>query len=132
MVIRTRTDAGFTIPEVLLAVVILSVGVLAMIGTSAATQKMIGRARRTTAATQISEAVLDSLRLKSNEDLETCTDLTANATGYTLQGVTVSWEIDARVAAGSTGYRVVRVMSQYNAVGRTFRDTITTMLKCDV
>jgi len=129
---KIRGTAGFTIPEVLVAVVILSVGILAMIGTSAATQKMIGRARRTTTATQISEGVLDSLRLKSNEDLVTCTDLASNTTGYTLQGVLVKWEVDARVATGTTGYRIVRVIAQYNAVGRTFRDTITTMLKCDV
>ena len=128
----TRRTAGFTIPEVLVAVVILSVGILAMIGTSAATQKMIGRARRTTTATQISEGVIDSLRLKSNEDLQACAQLAANTTGYTLQGVLVKWEVDARVAAGNTGYRVVRVIAQYNAVGRTFRDTLTTMIKCDV
>jgi type IV pilus modification protein PilV len=132
MVSTARGTAGFTIPEVLVAVVILSVGILAMIGTSAATQKMIGRARRTTTATQISEGVVDSLRLKSNEDLVACTDLSSNSTGYTLQGVLVKWEVDARVATGNTGYRVVRVISQYNAVGRTFSDTLTTMLKCDV
>lgn len=128
----TRRTSGFTIPEVLVAVVILSVGILAMIGTSAATQKMIGRARRTTTATQISEGVIDSLRLKSNEDLIACTQLAANTTGYTLQGVLVKWEVDARVASGNTGYRVVRVIAQYNAVGRTLRDTLTTMIKCDV
>jgi prepilin-type N-terminal cleavage/methylation domain-containing protein len=127
-----RMVAGFTIPEVLLAVVILSIGVLAMIGTSSATQRMIDRAGRTTAATRTVEAVLDSLRRTSSEGLRTCTDLAANATGYTLEGVTVGWEVDGRVAAGSAGYRVVRVMAQYHAEGRIFRDTIATMLKCDV
>jgi type IV pilus modification protein PilV len=132
MVSNAKRAAGFTIPEVLVAVVILSVGILAMIGTSAATQKMIGRARRTTAATQISEGVLDSLRLKSNEDLQACTDLAANATGYSRQGVLVTWDVGSLVSAGTTGYREVRVIAQYNAVGRTFRDTLTTILKCDV
>ena len=129
---RRRAVAGFTIPEVLVAIVILSVGILAMMGTSAATQKLIGRARRTTAATQLAAAVLDSLRLKANEDLVTCTDLAANATGYTVQGVRLTWGVDARVAVGNTGVRTVRVIAQYQAVGRTMTDPITTMLRCDI
>ncbi|HET7041648.1 MAG TPA: prepilin-type N-terminal cleavage/methylation domain-containing protein, partial [Gemmatimonadales bacterium] len=57
---------GFTIAEVVVAIMILSVGILAMMGTSAAVNRLIVRGRRTTLATQLTEQVLDSLRRVAN------------------------------------------------------------------
>lgn len=129
---RPGARAGFTIPEVLLAIVILSVGILAMMGTSVATQKLIGRARRTTLATQVMEGVMDSLRLKANENLNACTGLVANGSGYAWQGVTVTWDVGSLVSVGTVGARTVRVIGTYQSMGRTMVDTITTIIKCDV
>lgn len=123
---------GFSIPEVLLAVVILSVGILAMMGSSAAGTKLIARGRRVTLATQLGTAVMDSLRLRSNEDLVACTDLTSNTTGYTKQGTHVSWTIGAYVSTGRTGVRNVDVILRYTATGTTTLDSLTSIFKCDV
>ena len=45
-----RSTAGFTIAEVLVAIVVLSVGVVAMPGSSALVTRMIGRGQRATRA----------------------------------------------------------------------------------
>lgn len=128
-----RTDkGGFTIPEVLIAVLILTVGILAMMGTSTAVQRLISRARRTTLATQVAEGVMDSLRLKANENLQACTGLVANGTGYTFQGITVTWGVDSRISVGNVGARTIRVVAVYPSMGRTMTDTLTSIFKCDV
>lgn len=127
-----RARAGFTIPEVLVAICILTVGILAMMGTSAAVQRLITRGRRVTQAVQLGEQVLDSLRLKANEDLQACNGLVSNSTGYSRQAVTVAWEVGAKTANGNVFERQVQVFLTYAADRKTLADTITTVFKCDV
>ena len=101
--LRAADRGGFTIIEVLVAISILTVGILAMMGTSVAVQRLITRGRRVTQATQLGEQILDSLRLKANENLQACTGLVSNATGYTRQAVTVKWNVGALTnISGST------------------------------
>lgn len=123
---------GFTIIEVLVAITILTVGILAMMGTSVAVQRLITRGRRVTQATQLGEQVLDSLRLKANENLIACTGLSSNATGYSRQAVTVQWGIGALTANGNVSERQVQVYLTYAADRKNLRDTITTVFKCDI
>lgn len=124
---------GFTIVEVLVAIVILTVGIITMMGTSAAVQRLITRGRRVTQATQLGEQVLDSLRLKANEDLQTCTGLASNATGYSRQAVSVTWDVGALTAVtGTVSGRQVQVYLSYAADRKSLADTLTTFLKCDV
>ena len=123
---------GFTIIEVLVAISILTVGILAMMGTSAAVQRLITRGRRVTQATQLGEQVLDSLRLKANENLQSCTGLVSNTTGYSRQAVTVKWNVGALTANGSLFERQIQVYLTYAADRKNLADTITTVFKCDV
>ena len=125
-------EGGFTIVEVLVAVVILTVGIIAMMGTSAAVQRLITRGRRVTQATQLGLQVVDSLRLKANENLQACTGLSSNSTGYSRQAVTVKWAIGSLTANGNIYQRQVQVYLTYAADRKTLADTITTVFKCDV
>ena len=125
-------SSGFTIIEVLVAICILTVGILAMMGTSAAVQRLITRGRRVTQATQLGEQVLDSLRLKANENLQSCTGLVSNSTGYSRQAVTVKWNVGALTANGNLFERQIQVYLTYNADRRSLADTLTTVFKCDV
>ena len=128
-----RGREGFTIIEVLVAICILTVGILAMMGTSAAVQRLITRGRRVTQATQLGEQVLDSLRLKANENLQSCTGLVSNSTGYSRQAVTVKWAIGALTNINGNVYeRQVQVFLTYAADRKNLADTITTVFKCDV
>ena len=130
----TRNEAGFTIAEVIVAMFILVVGVLAMIGTSAAVNRLIVRGRRTTLATQLAEQVLDSLRRVANANLVACTGLTANATGYTRQAVNVKWTVGALTANGNVSERQIQAILTYVTSGRSnaIVDTVTTVIKCDI
>lgn len=131
-VARPRATGGFTIIEVLVAICILTVGILAMMGTSVAVQRLITRGRRTTQATQLGEQILDSLRLKANENLQSCTGLVSNTTGYSRQAVTVKWNVGALTTNGSLFERQVQVYLTYAADRKNLADTITTVFKCDV
>jgi Tfp pilus assembly protein PilV len=124
--------AGFTIVEVLIAIVILTVGILAMMGTSAAVNRLIVRGRRVTQAAQLGEQVLDSLRLKANDNLQACTGLVSNTSGYTQQAVTVKWDVGALTANANLYERQIQVYLTYAADRKNLADTITTILKCDV
>ena len=126
-------SGGVTIIEVLVAICILTVGILAMMGTSAAVQRLITRGRRVTQATQLGGQVLDSLRLKANENLQACTGLVSNSTGYSRQAVTVKWEVGALTqVSGTISERQVQVYLTYAADRRNLADTLTTVFKCDV
>ncbi len=129
---NVRSKAGFTIAEVMVAIVILTVGILAMMGTSVAVNKLIVRGRRTTQATQLAEQVMDSLRLKANINLVTCTNLAANSTGYSRQKVTVTWTVGALTKTGTQSERVVQVIVNYTTSTRNLADTLTTVFKCDI
>jgi Tfp pilus assembly protein PilV len=132
----TRSEDGFTIAEVIVAMFILVVGVLAMIGTSAAVNRLITRGRRTTLATQLAEQVLDSLRRVANANLVACTGLTSNTTGYTRQAVNVAWTVGALTANpnGNISERQVQAILTYVTSGRTnaIVDTVTSVIKCDI
>ena len=127
-----RDRRGFTIPEVLVAVAILTVGILALMGTSVAVNKLIVRGRRVTQATQLAEQVLDSLRLVANSNLQACTGLTSNSTGYSRQGVTVNWSVGALTANANLYERQVTAIVTYTSSTRNLADTVTTVFKCDV
>jgi prepilin-type N-terminal cleavage/methylation domain-containing protein len=70
----TRSSkSGFTLVEVLLAVVLLTVGVLALVGTSAMTTRMIGRGRLSTMASQVATARIERLRQYAASTAAPCT-----------------------------------------------------------
>jgi prepilin-type N-terminal cleavage/methylation domain-containing protein len=125
---------GFTIAEVIVALMILTVGVLAMMGTSASVNRLIVRGRRTTLATQLAEQVLDSLRRVANANLVACTGLTSNTTGYTRQAVQVTWTVGALTPNGNISERQVQAILSYVTAGRSnaIQDTVTTVIKCDI
>ena len=135
--LHARNEEGFTIAEVIVAMFILVVGVLAMIGTSAAVNRLIVRGRRTTLATQLAEQELDSLRRAANANLVACTGLASNTTGYTRQAVNVGWVVGSltpNAANPNISERQVQAILTYVTSGRTnaIVDTVTTVFKCDI
>jgi len=82
---------GFTIVELIVAILILTVGLLGLAGTSAVIMKQMGSGSRTTVAAAVAQARLDSL---SGVD---CTLLangaTTTGTNNTGRGVTESWVV---------------------------------------
>jgi prepilin-type N-terminal cleavage/methylation domain-containing protein len=58
-----QARSGFTIIEVLVAVTILAVGVVALAGSSAAVTRMIGRGKIDTRAAQLATQQVEAMRL---------------------------------------------------------------------
>ncbi|HET6345602.1 MAG TPA: prepilin-type N-terminal cleavage/methylation domain-containing protein, partial [Myxococcota bacterium] len=82
-----QARAGFTLVEVLVAVVVLGIGVLALVGSSAMVTRMIGRGQMGTRAAQVASKRLDSLRIVAYATTPRCT-LLASGGPVTSQRVT--------------------------------------------
>jgi prepilin-type N-terminal cleavage/methylation domain-containing protein len=122
-----RSIAGFTIVEVLVAIMVLGVGVVAMAGSSALVTRMIGRGQRSTRAGQVAAQRLDSLRLVAFSTTPHCTNVTSGGPVTSPLGVTQTWV----VTTPSADLRQVVLKLVYkNARGQTKTDTVSTIIGC--
>lgn len=121
-----RSTTGFTLVEVLIAVVILSIGVIALAGSSGMITRMIGQGKRTSAAVQVGASRLEGLRQTARRTSPPCLD-PAFATGgpVVTDQVTESW-----VVPGSGASRTVLAIVTYSRVGGTATDTLVTVVRC--
>ncbi len=117
---------GFTVVEVLIAIVVLSVGIIALMGSSAMTTRMIGQGRRTTTAVQVATRRLEALRQLARSTSPNCTAGAFSSGGpVTTDGVTESW-----VVPGAGGSRPVLAIITYRRAGGTLTDTLQTVIRC--
>jgi prepilin-type N-terminal cleavage/methylation domain-containing protein len=116
--------SGFTLIEVLVAVTILSVGVMAMAGSAAAVTRMIGRGKLDTRASQLATTQMDSLRRVALFTTPRCTAL-ASGGPATSRHVTLAWT----VTVSGTG-RNVSVRATYATARGSHTDTLTTYIEC--
>jgi type IV pilus modification protein PilV len=115
---------GFSLVEVLVAIVILTIGLLALAQSSGTVTTMIGRGKQDTRAAAAAQQVLDMLRQRASATPTKCTDLTDGT--RTTQGTTAAWFV-----SGSGDSRDVRVEVSYNTSRRGVRtDTVRAVLGC--
>lgn len=120
-----RTESGFTLVEVLVAVVVLGVGITALVSSSAMVTRMIGRGQMETRAAQLASKRLETLRRVAYSTSPKCTSGGfVNGGPLTSQGVTESWQI-----TGATP-RTVTVTVSYRTVRGTHTDVLTTRIWC--
>ena len=98
---------GFTLIEVMIAVVILAIGVIALMGSSAMVTRMIGAGKHSTQAVEVATRRIENLRRAAYASTPPCTDA-AFASG----------------TATGTGYSEVWIVSGTGAL-RTVVDTVT-------
>ena len=115
---------GFTIIEVLIAIVVLAIGIIALVGSSASSTRMIGRGRSATRAVQAATERMEILRADAYRTTPDCTAL-ANGSDSASTGVVTTWTI-----TGAGTPRTVRVISRYRVPGRLKADTLTTQIRC--
>jgi prepilin-type N-terminal cleavage/methylation domain-containing protein len=120
----SRARSGFTLVEVLVAVTILSVGVVAMAGAAGMVTRMIGRGKTDTRAAQLATLKVDSLRMAAYATTPRCTAL-ANGGPDAIDNVRLSWT----VAVNGSG-RDVRVSASYNAARGARTEVLTTYIEC--
>jgi type IV pilus modification protein PilV len=108
---KQRNEKGFTIVEVLIAIIMLTVGVLALASSSASTTRMLSFGQMKTDASAIAQSVLDSLRYTAAATSPKCTALASGSqTTPPKRGFTTSWTVttlgDQRNISVGVAYRV--------------------------
>ena len=121
----TRNTSGFTLVEVLVAVILLSVGILALASGSGAVFRMLGAGKRSTKAAAVASERLERLRRQANTTNPRCTAL-ASGTATRPGNVTETWTV-----TGSGLTRTVQVWVRYPTSRGTTADTLFTTLACD-
>jgi prepilin-type N-terminal cleavage/methylation domain-containing protein len=117
---RARRDGGFTITEVLVAVLILSVGMLALVSTAATVTRMIGQGQRFSEASTLAAKRFEILR---------ATDCTAMSSSTATEGAySLSWTV-ADTAGGNAKAVTLTVTSPTGRGDRT--DTFNTTIACN-
>jgi Tfp pilus assembly protein PilV len=120
-----KPSGGFTVVEVLLAVVVLVVGVLAVVGSAAMSTRMIGRGFHDTAAVQVAAARMEWLRQLARATSPPCAD--ARFAGGTNDSgpVTETWT----VAPGGSRRRVT-VTVRYRVARGSAQDSLVSLVLC--
>jgi len=121
----TRNDSGFTLIELMVAVIILSVGILALASGSGAVYRMLGAGKRTTRAVALASQRMELLRRQANATDPRCTAL-AGGTATSAGNVTSTWTV-----TGTGGSRTVQVWVRYPTNRGSTADTLFTTLPCD-
>ncbi|MGH7532499.1 MAG: type IV pilus modification PilV family protein [Gemmatimonadales bacterium] len=121
----TRRTAGFTITEVLVAIMILAIGILALAGGSTGATKMLSQGERTTWAAAVASARIEMLRRVANRTVPRCTDAAFASGTATTRGVSEAWSVPT-----SGNARVILEVVTYVKFRGTSTDTIATVIGC--
>ncbi len=120
-----RSTPGFTLVEVILALIVLVVGVLTVAGSSALATRMVGLGRQATASAQVATSRIEWLRGLAASTVPPCAH-PQFAGGSGLSGdIQESWSI-----AGSGNARDVTVVMTYPTPRGPAHDTATAVLLC--
>lgn len=117
-------SSGFTVIEILVAVLVIGVGLVALTGSSAAVARMLGASRRTSFATQAAERRLEQLRRTARSSASGCLALAPGMQAYP-QGMTERWEV-----VPGPGAVVVRVVTTWPVGRGSSTDTVATAIGC--
>jgi prepilin-type N-terminal cleavage/methylation domain-containing protein len=121
-----RWSSGLTLIEVLVAIVVLGVGIVALVGGSSMVTRMIGRGKVETRAAQIASRRMESLRLSASSSSPRCTAVAFSSGGPAIHdGVTESWLVPS---AGKL--RRVRVTVTYLTVYGPRSAALETGIEC--
>jgi Tfp pilus assembly protein PilE len=117
---------GLTIVEVLVAVVLLTVGLLALVGSSAQVSRMIGRGRHATVAAMLAAGRIERLRGVAGSTSPPCTGLEWRSGSAVESGVMESWQILDPAGA----VRRLQLIVRYRTPAGLTTDTIVAAVLC--
>jgi len=83
---------GFTLIEVVIAVFMISVGILALLEAAGASAVMLRDGRLRTRASAVAASRIDSLRVVAASTNPTCTALTSGSASH-VNGISESWTV---------------------------------------
>lgn len=114
-----RPRQGFTIIELMIAIVVLSIGVLGLAGTSAMVSRMIGGAAQQTIAANVAAGRFEKMRSLQ------CSSIASGTA--TLRGTTETWTV---TSAGTSLKFVVDSVSWRGAGQSTSKLVFQSYVKC--
>jgi Tfp pilus assembly protein PilV len=119
------TSLGFTVIEVLVAIVVLTIGIMALVSSSASVTRMIGRGKIETRAAQAATRRMEILRLAADTPPR-CTSTSFASGGPVISGgMSESWQVP------ETGkVRQVRVTVTYLTVRGPRTAALETRMPC--
>jgi prepilin-type N-terminal cleavage/methylation domain-containing protein len=116
-------ERGFTMIELIIAIVILSVGILGMVGTAGLVSRMIGQGKRNTRAAAVGMQRMETLRQVAKSTTPRCTALAGG--NATTNGVAETWTV-----TGTGRSRRLRIILAYQTNSGTLTDTVITVVRC--
>ena len=123
---QRRSTSGLTLIEVLIAIVVLGVGVVALAGSSALVTRMIGQGKIETRAAQAASRRMESLRLAAGSTTPRCLSPEFAGGGPVIgNGITESWTVPSVGVA-----RRVRVTASYLTVRGVRSAGLETVIEC--
>jgi hypothetical protein len=124
--VRVGSRRGLTIAEAVVALVVLSVGVLALAGSAALASRMVGRGRHSTLAGQLAAARIERLYQIAFSTVPPCTGAEWRSDSAGGSGLTESWQILDPVGPE----RRVRIVLRSRHPTGTSSDTVVTGILC--
>jgi Tfp pilus assembly protein PilE len=124
--VRVAGRSGFTIVEAMVAVVVLTVGILALVGSAALTTRMVGRGRHDTRTGQVAAARIERLRQIAFSTVPPCAAADWRSDSAGGPGLTESWHI---LDPAGTARRVRIVLRSRHPTGYS-SDTVVTSFLC--
>jgi hypothetical protein len=126
--VRVCSRSGFTVAEVVVAVIVLSVGLLALAGSTALTSRMVGSGRQVTRVGQAAAARLERLRQVAFSTVPACSAPAWRSGSAGGSGLSESWSI----LDGAGPVRRVLIVLRSQRPGGTSTDTVFTAVLCGV
>ena len=120
-----RSRQGFTVVEILVALVVLAVGVLALVGSSAMSVRMVGRGFDDTWASQVASARLEWLRQLAGSTSPGCTHPGFASDSAVTGRIAEAWTVAAAGVA-----RSVVLALRYRAARGEVHDTLFAIMLC--
>jgi prepilin-type N-terminal cleavage/methylation domain-containing protein len=124
----TTRRSGFTIVEVLIAIVVMSIGVLALASSAGGVTRMLSSAQRKTRSYSIVAYTMDSLRNRANSTSPKCTAL-VNSSATTARGYGSIFARAWTVATVGSGRQITMRVS-YRVGPNAKADTVVAYIPC--
>jgi type II secretory pathway pseudopilin PulG len=123
---KIKSEAGFTIVEILIAIIVLTVGILGLVTTSALVTRMIARGQRTALAAEFAAQRFERLRVSG------CTSQVAGADTLNRGSTWVAINTWTFTDALNNTWRIT-MTSQYKTQQNKIKNqTLETSISCRV
>ncbi len=119
-----KHERGFTIVEVIIAIIVLTIGLLGLTTTAALVTRMIARGQRSAVAAMFAAQRLERLRRVA------CTTQTAGSDTLYRGSTWVSYNSWTYSNLGNSTWQVRLIDTYKTAQGRTRADTLETEISC--